>query len=342
MTEKSIFIEYYQEVDFIDRKIKNNEEGVDVIIPLINTNPLFEKNLNSFYKEVPIERLIIGDGGCTDNTIEIAKKFPRVEIIDQSHYNSQGICIAELISKVKTKWFIYFHADVYLPPGWYDSMIKFQSNYDFFECNRKYTILLEYFHKDLEKVERALSGSQMGRTEAFKDIWPLIEDGYLQRNEDLIFKDLIIQKGFKYGRIFDTFHYHQVMNRRGELEPNFTRVKLEKEVNKDWEIKIHTIQIRGLIKYCSPQLLFVNNVNMSLQRLIKYDAINIPEFKKWVKKTNVEWMKFIKFKKSILERISLKWKLIFFLIGTIAIITTLGNTNFLNGWEKQLPMSWPE
>ena len=83
MKNESIFERYYKEEIFVDRKIEKKESGIDVIIPLINTNELFERNLYSFYREIPINNLLIGNGGCTDSSIEIAKKFPRVKVFDQ-------------------------------------------------------------------------------------------------------------------------------------------------------------------------------------------------------------------------------------------------------------------
>ena len=115
MDDKSIFERFYSEESFADRFIEKEEEGVDVIIPLLNTSELWKNNLYSFYREIPINRLLIGDGGCTDDSIAIVKEFPRVEILDQRNYYSQGYCERELIEHVETEWFIYLHADVYLP-----------------------------------------------------------------------------------------------------------------------------------------------------------------------------------------------------------------------------------
>jgi len=89
MRNQSIFSKYYASEDFVDRfGSKKEEEAVDVIVPLLNTNELWERNLYSFYREIPINRSLIGDGGCTDDSIEIVKKFPRVIVIDQSKYKS--------------------------------------------------------------------------------------------------------------------------------------------------------------------------------------------------------------------------------------------------------------
>ena len=121
--KKSVFHQYYDIPKVLfDRKVENNEDGIDVIIPLINTNELFHRNLFNFYKTIPINNLIIGDGGCTDDSIEIANKFPRVKIINQVGYVSQGYAIKELIESISTEFFIYLHADVFLPDNWYNEM----------------------------------------------------------------------------------------------------------------------------------------------------------------------------------------------------------------------------
>ncbi len=305
MVNKKSFIneKFCQSTKLIDRKIISNEQPIDVIIPLINTNPLFEKNLYSFYKEIPINNLIIGDGGCTDDSIEIVKKFPRIKVIDQSKYISQGYCIAELISHVETEWFIYLHGDVYLPENWYYAMKRNKDKYDWFECDRYYVVLLEYFDPNLKNTKRALSGSQMGRKKAFENIIPKINDDYLQRNEDIIFHELILQEGYKYGRIFDTFHYHQIMNKRGEMEPDIKKISIKRFRDKEWEKKIYTMQAKGIIKYLNPKPYLISIVNNSLSKLLDYNELNINQFKKWVYKTNKIWLNYINLEKSLLEKL---------------------------------------
>lgn len=303
MKYDSFLNKYCEKEEFIDRKSISNDESVDVIIPLINTNPLFEKNLYSFYREIPIDRLIIGDAGCTDDSIEIVKKFPRVKVIDQTKYRSQGYCIAELISLVTTEWFVYLHSDVFLPDNWYNNMKKFRKNYDWFECDRRMVALLEFDAPNLRSTERALSGSQMGRKKAFENIISKIDDDYLQRNEDIIFHELIINEGFKYGRVFDTFHYHQIMNKNGEREPKIEKISIQRAHGREWEIKIYTMQAKGIIKYLTPKPYLVKNVNNAITRLVALNVLDISEFRNWVNKTNKIWLKYIKTEDSFFKKI---------------------------------------
>ena len=292
--EKDIFKTYFDTVEFEDRYISDSNIAIDVIIPVLNTNNLWLTNLNSFYREIPINNLIIGDGGCNDDTLLILEEFPRVKIINQIGYVSQGYSIKELMMNVETEFFSYLHADVFLPKGWFDSMYNYKDEYDWFECFRRMTVMFEYPSNHQHKQERSYSGSQFGRTDIMqKSIKNVIEDDFLQRNEDIIFMELIRQSGGKYAKIDDTFHYHQVSNRKGELEPDIGSVSISKNSDPLWEKKIWNMQYRGIIKYLQPKKYLINNVYLSILKLKNLDEFNWNSFRKWVKITNPIWLKHI-------------------------------------------------
>ena len=73
---ESIFAELYASEPLVDRFADDPVHAVDVIIPVINANELWERNLQSFYREIPIRRLLIGDGGCSDTTIPTVRGSP--------------------------------------------------------------------------------------------------------------------------------------------------------------------------------------------------------------------------------------------------------------------------
>src|SRR6185503_15769259 len=73
---QSVFREYFSEQPFVDRFASRPEHAVDVIIPIIHTNELWRVNLLSLYREIPIARLLIGDGGCIDDSLDVARQFP--------------------------------------------------------------------------------------------------------------------------------------------------------------------------------------------------------------------------------------------------------------------------
>lgn len=287
----SIFQRYYSHEQFLDRFIANPDEGVDVIIPIIHTNELWESNLTSFYREIPIKRLLIGDGGCIDNSLEIARKFPRVVIYDHKNYTSLGYSIRKLIEAVETKWFIYLHSDVFLPDGWFDIMKKHEGEYDWFGCPMRLTIMADYMLVD---HTRPYAGSQMGRKAAFEKGLERIDDDYVYRQEDFVFSDLIKKKGFKEGRIEDTFHYHQVMHKPSKWGRTITNVSVEVDIKRDEELRTHMTQAKGVIKYLDPTPDMIALVKTHLIKWMDIEEINWPEFEKWVSETNNAWLPYTK------------------------------------------------
>ena len=86
-----IFARYYAKEEFVDRYASRPEGAVDVIIPVLASNELWEKNLISIYREIPVNRLLLGDGGCADDTIAIARKFPRLQVLDHTSYKTSRL-----------------------------------------------------------------------------------------------------------------------------------------------------------------------------------------------------------------------------------------------------------
>lgn len=291
--KSSIFREYYSTHPLVDRFERQPEQAVDVIIPVVHTNELWEKNLLSIYREIPINRLLIGDGGCVDDSIKIAEKFPRVTVFNHRQYTSLGYSIRKLIEVVATPWFIYLHSDVYLPPGWFTTMLKHQSEYDWFECQQRLTVLADYT-MDYTNYHRPLSGSQMGRTEAFKNVLPKIDDDYLYRNEDLILAELIQEQGFRYGRADDTFHYHQMMHKESTWKRKIKSVSFNIEKGADEETREWRMQLYGLVKYTKPTPPMVEGVKGAIREMYRLGIMDWSEFHAWAASTNSAWLPFLK------------------------------------------------
>lgn len=179
--DPSIFAQYYSDEPFVDRYAIDRTDAVDVIIPVIHTNELWRKNLISIYREIPVNRLILGDGGCIDGSIDLARQFPRVEVLDHHSFISLGYSLRHLIEAVETDWFVYLHSDVYLPPDWFAAMAVHRSDYDWFECDQRITVMADY-KLDVANDARAFSGSQMGRKATFAGVVSKIDDDFLYRN----------------------------------------------------------------------------------------------------------------------------------------------------------------
>ena len=296
----SIFRRYYTSEPFQDRFLTDPEDAVDVIIPVVHTNELWESNLYSLYREIPINRLLIGDGGCIDDSLEIVSKFPRVEVFDHTSYVSLGYSIRKLIEAVGTEWFIYLHSDVYLPDGWFDTMKRHQDEYDWFGCPMQHTVMVEY---QVDYGERPWAGSQMGRKAAFQEGLARIDDDYVYRQEDFVFANLVKKAGFKEGRVDDTFHYHQTMHKSSPWLRTVKSVKINVEMSRDEEVRTSVMQARGLIKYLEPtNPWLVAEIGGCLNQLQKLGELDWAEFRQWVAETNPAWLPYISKKRVFKER----------------------------------------
>jgi hypothetical protein len=289
--DNSIFREFYTEQPFVDRYQKQPEKGVDVIIPVIHTNELWEANLFSFYREIPIHTLLIGDGGCIDDSIAIARKFPRVKVLDHHNFKSLGYSIRKLIEAVETDWFIYVHSDAYLPPSWFDAMHKHQVDYDWFGCPMQNIFMVEF---DNDYGERPWAGTQMGRKHAFENGLNKINDDYVYRQEDFVFADIVSKAGFKEGKVTDTFHYHQSMRKPTPWSRKVKRVQIEMDMSREEEVRTFDMQAKGIIKYLQPSSPWlINNATGSVYKLQELGELDWNDFKVWVKETNPVWLPYI-------------------------------------------------
>lgn len=288
----SIFREYYADKPFIDRYLTEANDAIDVIIPVVHTNELWKANLFSFYREIPIHKLLIGDGGCIDDSISIAEKFPRVDIFDHRSYQSLGYSIRKLIEAVEADWFVYIHSDAYLPPGWFDVMQKHQNEYDWFGCRMQHTVMVEY---DLDYGVRPWAGSQMGRKKAFESGLSRIDDDYVYRQEDFVFADIVQKAGFKEGKVTDTFHYHQIMHKPTPWARKVRAVKIDVELSHEEDVRTWMMQGKGIVKYLQPHSNWViRAVVQSFSRLTELKQITWRDCKQWVMVTNPVWWPYVR------------------------------------------------
>ena len=288
MTEPqtSIFQRYYSDEPFVDRYLTNPDGAVDVIIPVIHSNELWEANLRSIYREIPVARLLIGDGGCVDDTIAVVKRFPRVEIQDHTAIRTIGYSERVLIESVKTDWFIHLHSDVFLPDGWFDIMRRYQPEYDYYGCLERATVMVEH---EANYGDRPWAGAQFGRTKAFEKGLKVVDDDYIYRQGDFLYRRMIEEGGFREGFVRDTFHYHQAMFRKSAWQRNVKSVKIDVEASPGEEVRTAETMARGVVKYFEPPFM-LDAVILHVNRLEELGETTWADFERWVSETNPSWI----------------------------------------------------
>jgi hypothetical protein len=303
---QNIWKEMISDYDFIDLNQKNkNKESYDIILPLKNSTPLFKENLFSWYRNININSILVGDAGSGDDSIDIIKNFPRVKIFDHKKFLTSGFSIKKLIEEVGTKYFFHFHCDVFVNNKTIDPLINNKDKADWIEGSRIHTILFAEFAKNYDEAERSFSGVQFGNSERLKKATENLEDGYCQRSEDIVIAEMVKNSGFSFYKNTESVHYHQMMNKKSYSEPEITNVKITKKTDPIYEVRAYKMQTLGIIKYCKPKKYLIEEVAQALFRLKIFNVNFLSEAKKCAKENNIDWLSKIK------ERPQLGFRVIF-------------------------------
>jgi glycosyltransferase involved in cell wall biosynthesis len=92
---------------------------VDVILLTKNSVfPCLKDCLRSVYANVPVNRLLVVDGGSQDETLQVVSDFPKVEIIEDLNGN-RATARQKGINAVETEWHLHVDSDVILCKGWF-------------------------------------------------------------------------------------------------------------------------------------------------------------------------------------------------------------------------------
>ncbi len=94
---------------------------VDVAILTMNSERMLRECIDSVYKNIPVNNLIVVDGFSTDNTEVIVKEFQEKygNVIFIQEKGTRGSARQTAIQMVKSDWFIFVDSDVILSKNWF-------------------------------------------------------------------------------------------------------------------------------------------------------------------------------------------------------------------------------
>ncbi len=102
-------------------------DRVDVVVLTKNSERMLEKCLESVYRNVPVNRLIVIDGYSNDRTLDIVGKFQQdygnVIIVEDA--GTRGSARSKGIKLVETEWFVFVDSDVTLCPSWFSKATSY-------------------------------------------------------------------------------------------------------------------------------------------------------------------------------------------------------------------------
>lgn len=246
--DRKIISKMFEESEFRDLWQENPTGGVTVLIPAAHANDFWQENLKSIFREIPVERLIIGDAGLSVAQLSIAESFPRTTIMSHSGL-SLGFSLRLMIEQVETDWFCYLHSDVYLPPNWFQNLSHHLPSADWVGTRMIQTTVLVH---EVDYGARPFAGAQVGRSALFKNVIGAIDDDYVWRQEDFVFASLITRAGGKVSNVPDAFHYHQLTRKDSQIWDPSLNVSIKAFLPPGTDLRVSETQYFGILKYLSP------------------------------------------------------------------------------------------
>jgi len=177
---------------------------IDVAILTMNSEHKLRECLNSVYKNVPVNNLIVVDGFSTDNTAGIVKEFQQKygNVTFFQEKGTRGSARQTAIQLVKSDWFMFVDSDVVLSKNWFAEAEKLVNDdvgavwgIEIWSVLRGMKIL-NLFERVTLKIFEKRGGTHdlLVRRKTVEDIkipfkLHTYEDGYI--------KDWIFQKGYK-------------------------------------------------------------------------------------------------------------------------------------------------
>jgi len=276
---------------FIDRKSESPDlQAIDVIIFTLDEETFLERCLYTVYKEIPVRKLLVLDGGSKDDTLKILKKFPRVDLHVRPDFKTTGKGFEYILSLVETKWFVLLDAHVELGDGWYNEMNKYENTYDVLENSRRITAYHQYeeHEEKLRKHARSSDMCHLMRKEALQNFH--CDDDYMWRFVDFFVRQIVENSDYKYKKIDTTTHTHH--ERAGtKYESDETKKFKQLVWNKPKLVildkkkqKLDNIQrAKAIVKYLDPNHPAIKNARVldGYLRFVK---------KKWVLENGPGWI----------------------------------------------------
>ncbi len=256
----------------------------------LDAEHFLERCLFTVYREVPVRKLFVCDGGSKDSTVEILRKYPRVEVHVRPDIRTTGKALEFLISLVESKWFVMVDADIELSSGWYDDMLKQSESYDVLESSRR-IMAYHYYREDKGKLmpnSRSLDLCHMVKKSATSDF--RCDDDYMWRYTDILLRQSTEKSKHRYGKIDSSYHVHHETQRQpyeSDDEKSYWKVEWSEPkiviTDKSKERNAMEKNAKAVIKYLDPEYHMISNDK-------GYDTIIGMLDREWVAENGPAWL----------------------------------------------------
>jgi len=145
---------------------------IDVLIVTYNSAETLDTCLKCIKREIPYNRILVGDGGSQDDTVKIARSHGAEVYMFTGKDNMIGRIRYRLAKIAETDWLLYVDSDVYLLPGWWKYMSKYMDM--------------------APKVGMAMAAGQIRGTLKRYHLWRIRKYGFVTFGNTLVPRNLLL------------------------------------------------------------------------------------------------------------------------------------------------------
>lgn len=190
-------------------------ETVDVIVLTKNSERLLRECIESIYRNVPVNSLIVVDGYSMDNTVHIVKEFKEKygNVVLVQEKGTRGSARQRAMGMVKTDWFMFVDSDVVLSDDWFAEARKHVKGdvggvwgIEIWSVLRRARILNLFMRFTLKIFDkRGGTHDLLVRRKAIEGIH--VPSG-LHTYEDAYIKSWICKKGYEVVGVYEPYCFH--------------------------------------------------------------------------------------------------------------------------------------
>ena len=188
---------------------------VDVVILTKNSERLLRQCIDSVYRNVPVENLIVVDGYSKDDTMRIVNEFQEKHgnVVFVQDGGTRGRARQKAMDEVKSDWFMFVDSDVILSDNWFakaEKLIKDDVGavwgIEIWSVLRKMKVL-PLFERVTMKIFEKRGGTHdlLVRRKAVEGIQV---PSHLHTYEDAYIKEWICGRGYRVIGVYEPYCLH--------------------------------------------------------------------------------------------------------------------------------------
>jgi glycosyltransferase involved in cell wall biosynthesis len=181
---------------------------VDVLVVTFNNSRTLSTCLNHVRDFIPYDKILVGDGGSRDATVDVAKRMGAEVYSYKGKDNMIGRIRYKLAERAETEWVLYIDSDTYVYPNFWEIISRYMRTgvgMVMATQDTPYGTLRKYPEWAYKRVGFATFSDTLAPRRLILECKELIDT---HTCEDSLYESFLADKNYKIVRIYNHLSYH--------------------------------------------------------------------------------------------------------------------------------------